>query len=275
MARIRQRLGGRGFFFWLGGIFTAVVVFVVALTTILGKVLTPLVDASESFLRELGEGKVHQAYTETSGPFRAGVSEAGLAQYVAKNGLRSVEGFGWYNRALRNGTGDLRGTIKLAGGKEMPVKVLLKQEGETWKVHHLMLGEEDAADFKARAEIPDQATLTELSKKILTAFAQGIQAKDFTAFTQQAFVSNQFREQIPAARLKEIFHQFLERQIDITPSLDRQPTFDPAPAFDEKGVLTVTGSYPHPAGRLLFEYQLIERDGWKLLGINLRIKGRQ
>lgn len=274
MARIRQRLGGRRFFFLLGGIFTAGVVFAVVLTTLLGKLLTPIVDAGESFLRELGDGKVHQAYTETSGPFRQGVSEAGLAQYVAKNGFKNVAGFAWHNRAMRNGTGDLRGTVKLAGGKEMPVKVLLKQEGETWKIHHLMLGEEDAADFKARAEIPDQATLTALSRKILKAFAQGIQAKDFTAFTRQSFVSNQFREQIPAARLKEIFHQFLDLNIDITPSLAQMPRFDPPPAFDEKGVLTVAGSYPHPAGRLVFEYDLIERAGWKLLGINIKVKGK-
>lgn len=141
----------------VAGVLAGIIVFVAALLTLLNFLLQPVVDASESFLRQIGEARVHEAYGQTTSDFRQGVSEGALGRLVVSSGLgpqNRIARFDWSSRSIRNGQGRLIGTIHTAADDEIPVTVYLRQENEVWKVTALELQSRDASSFEGEAQAP-------------------------------------------------------------------------------------------------------------------------
>ncbi|HEY9840920.1 MAG: hypothetical protein ACAI44_02015 [Candidatus Sericytochromatia bacterium] len=124
------------------------VVFGIAMFSRLNDELQPAVDASESFLTEAARNHVHAAYLQASDAFQKQVSEESLSQYLRKNNLMDIASFSWNFRSIKHEKGQTKGTLHTRDGQEMPVKVLLIYQNESWKVNRLFLGTQELADFK-------------------------------------------------------------------------------------------------------------------------------
>jgi hypothetical protein len=120
-------------------------------------------------------------------------------------------------------------------------------------------------------ELPTVRELTTLTRDSLAAFNRAIQAKDFTAFHKQ--ISQLWREQITPAKLKRIFQDFIDQEIDLAAIARLEPVFDEPAKIDSDGVLVVQGHYPTRPSAVQFRLKYVsEKSAWKLVGIKVDVK---
>jgi hypothetical protein len=85
-------------------------------------------------------------------------------------------------------------------------------------------------------------------------------------------LSGPFRAQFPAARLKESFKDFRDKDLDIGVISALKPAYAPAPSIDDEGRLLVKGSFPTEPNRVQFDLAFIPSDGeWKLVRLHVKV----
>jgi hypothetical protein len=109
-----------------------------------------------------------------------------------------------------------------------------------------------------------------LIRETLLAFNQAVAAKNFAAFHEQ--ISRAWQEQITSQKLREIFADFIDQQIDISSIKGIEPVLTEPPVIDANGIFILQGYYPtHPA-RVNFRLKyLYEHPAWKLFGIQVNV----
>jgi hypothetical protein len=88
-----------------------------------------------------------------------------------------------------------------------------------------------------------------------------------------AVLHPEFRQQVPAARLAEIFKAFRDNKIDIAPLLAHKTVFTESPSIDSNGLLLAKGHLETRPWRTTFDLAW-RRDGdrWWLWKINVRVR---
>lgn len=83
----------------------------------------------------------------------------------------------------------------------------------------------------------------------------------------------EFRQQVPPARLAEIFKAFRDNKIDIAPLLAHKTVFSESPSIDSNGLLLAKGHFETRPWRTTFDLAW-RRDGdrWSLWKINVRVR---
>lgn len=92
------------------------------------------VDDTEQFLKLLAEDNMSAAYRATARTFQARTNEAAFVREVRRLGLQDNALASWSSRGISNNTATLVGEITTKQRKVIPVKVILVDEGENWKV---------------------------------------------------------------------------------------------------------------------------------------------
>ena len=119
------------------------------------------------------------------------------------------------------------------------------------------------------AEVPPESELKSMTLKSLLAFNDGVQEKDFSAFYKQ--LAPLWQEQTTPAKLKELFNDFIEKEIDIAPIKKVQPVFNKDAKINSDDMLVIAGYYPTTPKRVVFELKYLDEKGdWKLAGINVK-----
>jgi len=106
----------------------------VAIVVLVFRLTAPLVQAADSFLAQLGKGQVEQAYQSTAAEFRQATTADEFAEMVRGNQLDQFQSASWSSRSFKNSQGEVSGTVRLATGKEISLKVLLLHQQGSWKV---------------------------------------------------------------------------------------------------------------------------------------------
>ena len=122
------------------------------------------------------------------------------------------------------------------------------------------------------ADVPDEADLKTLTEDSLTSFGKGVKKKDFSSFYED--IAEIWQKQTTPEKLKELFKDFLDKDIDL-PSVvkEMEPVFNHPAAIGANDVLEIKGYYPTTPHRVVFDLKYLEEDGeWKLVGINLDLK---
>jgi hypothetical protein len=123
---------------------------------------------------------------------------------------------------------------------------------------------------QAQNKVPSDRVLEALVKVSLLTFNDANVTGNYTVL--HAKLSKPFREQFPPERLKEVFRDFNEKNIDFDIIAAMTPTYDPRPAVDGDGKLIVKGTFPTEPSRLAFELDFIPSDAeWKLIRINVKL----
>lgn len=127
-----------------------------------------------------------------------------------------------------------------------------------------------AGAVQAQNKVPSDRALEALVKVSLLTFNDANVTGNYAVL--HAKLSKPFREQFPPERLKEVFKDFNEKNIDFDIIAAMTPTYDPKPSVDGDGKLIVKGTFPTEPSRLAFELDFIPSDAeWKLIRINVKL----
>ncbi|MEN3371147.1 MAG: hypothetical protein V7609_3290 [Verrucomicrobiota bacterium] len=119
--------------------------------------------------------------------------------------------------------------------------------------------------------VPSEKELKKLALDTLLLFNDAVQTKSFKAF--HAELGTAWKKETTARRLQEIFHEFVDKNIDFADIADVDPTFDGFPSIEENGWLVIKGHYTLPASDVLFEVKYEnEEASWKLVALNVQTK---
>jgi len=148
-------------------------------------------------------------------------------------------------------------------------KLTYTQEGSAWKLMGINV---QAIPFvENTGKVPSNRELKTLALDSLLLFNDAIQDKSFDKF--YSGISDLWQKEVTPAKLKEIFHGFIDQKIDLAAINKVEPVFDGTPAVNDDGLLVIKGSYPTRPSKVLFELTYVyEDDSWKLAGINVNIK---
>jgi hypothetical protein len=119
--------------------------------------------------------------------------------------------------------------------------------------------------------VPPEKELKKLALDTLLLFNDAVQTKNFKAF--HAKLGTAWKKDTTPRRLQEIFHEFVDKNIDFADIADVDPTFDGFPAIDENGWLVIKGHYTLSASDVLFEVKYENEEAtWKLVALNVQTK---
>jgi hypothetical protein len=119
--------------------------------------------------------------------------------------------------------------------------------------------------------IPPEKELKKLALDTLLLFNDAVQTRNFKAF--HAKLGPAWKKETTPRRLQEIFHEFVDKNIDFADIADVDPNFDGFPSIDKNGWLVFKGHYTLPASDVLFEVKYEnEEASWKLVALNVQTK---
>jgi hypothetical protein len=125
-----------------------------------------------------------------------------------------------------------------------------------------------AVAFAATPKVPAETELKSMTLDTLLTFNKGVQAKDFTGFYKE--IAKLWQEQTSPEKLQELFHDFVDKELDISPIKKLEPVFNKPAEINSDGVLVINGYYPTTPKRVVFRLQYLQEEGdWKLVGIKL------
>src|SRR5262245_15072386 len=122
----------------------------------------------------------------------------------------------------------------------------------------------------AQNKVPTEPALETLVKTSLLTFNDANITGNYEVLHGK--LSGPFRAQFPAARLKEAFKDFRDKDLDIGVIAAMKPAYAPAPSVDDEGRLLVQGSFPTEPNRVQFDLAFIPSDGeWKLVRLHVKV----
>lgn len=229
------------------------------------------VESAETFLTQLGDGKIEEAYANTSATLRQQQPLPAFQRTVKELGLTDYASASWSSRKVQGDRAHLEGSVATRPGGKIPLTLELVKESETWKVVYVSGPRAGVTTEQSGKTLPTDAEGRGLILASLFAFNQAVQRGDFSDFHSQ--ISQLWQEQITPERLKEAFAEFVTKQIDISKIKEVEPILTEPPQINSDGVLILEGYYPtHPAKvhfRLKYTY---EHPAWKLLGIKVNVE---
>jgi hypothetical protein len=119
--------------------------------------------------------------------------------------------------------------------------------------------------------IPRDDILDVMVRRALLTFNDANMTANYEVLS--AVLHPEFRQQVPAARLAEIFKAFRDNKIDIAPLLAHKTVFTESPSIDSNGLLLAKGHLETRPWRTTFDLAW-RRDGdrWWLWKINVRVR---
>jgi hypothetical protein len=123
---------------------------------------------------------------------------------------------------------------------------------------------------QAQNKVPSERMLEVLVKTSLLSFNDANVTGNYTVLHDK--LSKPFRQEFPPEKLKEVFKEFSEKNIDIELIAALKPAYEPPPSVDSEGKLVVKGFFPTEPNRVNFNLAFIPSDGeWKLVRLNVKL----
>src|SRR5207302_712064 len=229
------------------------------------------VKAGDQFLGLIGSGKVAAAYESASATLKSEQSVASFEQNVKRLGLTDFASASWSSRETKNDRAHLEGSVTTRSGGKIPLTMELVKESGAWKVIYLSAPQAGVSVEQGGKQLPSDEKSKALALDSLLAFNKAVQDKSFVGFHQQ-IISRRWQEQITPDKLKEVFNQFIETHLDISPIKEVQPILSAAPEINSDGILVLEGYYPTHPNKVYFRLEYIyEHPAWKLFGIQVNV----
>jgi hypothetical protein len=119
--------------------------------------------------------------------------------------------------------------------------------------------------------IPSADILEVMVKSALMTFNDANETGNYTVFN--ARLHPEFRQQVPAERLAEVFTPFRANKISVAAALFHKPVYTDGPSLDARGLLVVKGHMETRPWRTQFDLAWRrERDAWWLWKINVHVR---
>lgn len=229
------------------------------------------VRSAEDFLGLIGNGKISAAYESASATLKSQQSLGSFTQSVKGLGLTDYASASWSSRETKNDRAHLEGSVKTRAGGKIPLNMDLVNESGTWKVLYLSAPQSGVAAERTGRQLPPDEKSKALIQDTLLDFNQAIQDKSFDGF--HTTISRAWQEQITADKLKEVFQQFMDKNLDISAIKRVDPVLSDPPEINSDGLLILKGYYPTRPFKVNFQLKYIyEHPAWKLFGLNVNVK---
>lgn len=221
----------------------------------------PAVDAANTFLNHVGNGRVEQAYKEAAPAFRQRQTLDGFRTAVQRYGMDRYASASWPSREIGGNQALLKGTITLRGGGSLAANVGLVKLDGSWRVYGMTFP----------PKVPPRAEIETLVTRSLLDFNAAVQKKDFTAF--HANLSSAMQQKYTAEQVQGVFHKFITEGINLAPIEGVTPEFEPGPKLNDRGALEVKGHYPTKPSQVMFDLRFVrERGAWRIITINVQVR---
>ena len=123
----------------------------------------------------------------------------------------------------------------------------------------------------AAEPVPSPMTQEILIKTSLLTLNDAIVSGNYTVL--HAKLAKPFREQFSPDRLKQAFHSFADKKVDMVAVAAVAPVATNEPQIDDRGTLTLRGRFEVGRSRLTYELDFVVSEGeWKPLGLNVNVK---
>jgi hypothetical protein len=121
------------------------------------------------------------------------------------------------------------------------------------------------------AGVPREDIMEAMLKNALMTFNDANATGNYTVLSARSHP--EFRQQVPAERLSQIFVAFRTNKINLAPLLVHKPVYTDGPKIDSMGILVANGYFDTRPWRSNFEFSW-RRDGeqWLLWKINVRVR---
>jgi hypothetical protein len=228
------------------------------------------VKSGEDFLAAIGSGKVSAAYESASATLKSQQTLESFTKSVKDLGLTDYASASWSNRETKNDRAHLEGSVKTRAGGTIPLNMELVKESGTWKVIYLSAPQSGVAVEPSGKQLPNDEKSKALVLDSLLDFNKAIQDKNFDGFHTR--ISRAWQEQISSEKLKEVFQQFIDKNLDISSIKSVDPVLTDPPEINSNGLLVLKGYYPTHPLKVNFQLKYIyEHPAWKLFGINVNV----
>lgn len=150
----------------------------------------------------------------------------------------------------------------------------VRQDGE-WKLVGINISSDEtpggATRGAAKAEIPPEGQLIDLTNRAMALLARAVDRDDFSDL--YASIAKLWQQQISKEALRDRLSVFIEKKISLTVIEGVSPVFSEKPYFDSDGLLVLKGRYPSKPYEVVFELDFFnEESAWKLFGLNVVTK---
>lgn len=230
------------------------------------------VKSADNFLGLIGAGKIAEAYESASATLKSQQTLDAFTKSVTTLGLTDFSSVSWSNRKTENDRAYLEGSAKTRAGGTIPLNAELVKESGNWKVISLTAPQSGVSSTQSggRQQVPSDDKSKALILASLLDFNKAIRDKSFEHF--HASISRAWQEQITPDKLKEVFQQFIDKQLDLSPITKVDPVLTDAPQLNSDGLLVLEGYYPTQPLKVNFKLKYIyEHPAWKLFGINVNV----
>ena len=243
----------------------------------------------DAFLIMLNNGQYDQSFDAASEIFRSGVTKAAWANNLRKNRetlgkatdhqLQTID----TNTDLTSGkkTYVVPVASKFEKGSATETITIVQDADNQYRVADYSMTTEFTAPQTAAAssapgsnKAPEPKAAKQMVNNTMINFKNAVNSGDFEPFYRTQ-LSDLWKKQITAEKLRTSFKSFIDRKVDLTPIFSVEPVLDEAPYVDGNGLLTLVGHYPVAAEKVkvTFELSYSREAKWALSGIKVNIKG--
>ena len=244
---------------------------VVALGVIAAFYLTAdLPKTADQFFTAVKNNNMDEAYSLVSEDFKSGTSKDQLREFLNDNALGDYANASWDNRSVNGGRGSLKGTITSSRGVTVPLEIGFLKTDSGWKIYSIHKPASGVGESTNSLSVPAEDELLDLVAQSIDLFGSAVRQESMTSLYDQ--LSNIWQQQVSVEQLDEVFDTFYGTAFDFQSVDNLKPAFTSEPAIDEDGVLKISGFYPAPQAKLVFQLKYYKEGlSWKLLGINIEL----
>jgi len=208
-----------------------------------------VVAAADSFFTVLAHDGADRAYQDTAEAFRTATPKDAFERFANQLGLSKYQSSSWTERSFSGSTGQVAGTLTLAGGGTVPIRVQLVKEAGTWRVYHLTTDPAPGISGPTQtAAFPDAPARVTLVRGTLSLLRDAVRRDDFTDLRDAGATA--FRQQFTPADLSRAFHGFVERRIDLADDGRPENLVVNEPDRAGNGAMILRGQLTTPRGHI-------------------------
>jgi len=115
-----------------GALVAVIIAFVAILSLVIGTLTQPVVTTGDAFMTTLKTGDYTRAYALCTPDLQQELGSVPALSALV-DGYRLGEG-NWTSRSIRNGVGQLDGSLTYAGGRSGTAHLTLRQVGNDWRI---------------------------------------------------------------------------------------------------------------------------------------------
>jgi hypothetical protein len=249
------------------------------------KRLDPLTSAQQ-FFTQVGSGQTDAAYQSAAFGFQSQRTPATFAAAARDMGLTDYAAGEWGPPDRDGRTVKIRVNVRTRAGTQFPLIVTLLDEAGAWRVYSLrsppsektgisenrfsLVGKVPNITDEVVKPMPTEQEIRRLVRANLLRFNQAIASQSFDAFYDS--VSAKWQEALTKGQLQREFQPFIDNKIDLSAADKTEPVLDPPPVINSEGLLVVSGQFPMPSYRAVFNMKFYyELPEWKLFGLDVAI----